>query len=202
MDYDTIEARKDSYQMIGKSMRHCGTQLLETERLILRRFEIGDAEAMYRNWASDTDVTKYLTWPAHAGIDISKAVLEDWISSYSKDDYYQWAIVLKEHGSDPIGSIAAVHMNDDIDMIHIGYCLGKTWWHQGIMSEALQATMDFFFDKVGANRIESRHDPRNPHSGMVMKKCGMKYEGTLRSADRNNQGICDACWYALLKSER
>ena len=44
-------------------MRHCGTQLLETERLILRRFEIGDAEAMYRNWASDPDVTKYLTWP-------------------------------------------------------------------------------------------------------------------------------------------
>jgi Acetyltransferases, including N-acetylases of ribosomal proteins len=106
------------------------------------------------------------------------------------------------HGSDPIGSIAAVHMNDDIDMIHIGYCLGKTWWHQGIMSEALKAAMDFFFDKVGANRIESRHDPRNPHSGMVMKKCGMKYEGTMRRADRNNQGICDACWYALLRSER
>ena len=151
-------------------MRHCGTQLLETERLILRRFEIGDAEAMYRNWASDSDVTKYLTWPAHTGVDVSKAVLEDWISSYSKDNYYQWAIVLREHGSDPIGSIAAVHMNDDIDMIHIGYCLGKTWWH--------------------------------PHSGMVMKKCGMKYEGTMRSADRNNQGICDACWYALLRSER
>ena len=44
-------------------MRHCGTQLLETERLILRRFEIGDAEAMYKNWASDSEVTKYLTWP-------------------------------------------------------------------------------------------------------------------------------------------
>ena len=183
-------------------MRHCGTQLLETERLILRRFEIGDAEAMYRNWASDPDVTKYLTWPAHTGVDVSKAVLEDWISSYSKDNYYQWAIVLKVHGSDPIGSIAAVHMNDDIDMIHIGYCLGKTWWHQGIMSEALKAAMDFFFDKVGANRIESRHDPRNPHSGMVMKKCGMKYEGTMRGADRNNQGICDASWYALLRSEQ
>jgi ribosomal-protein-alanine N-acetyltransferase len=80
--------------------------------------------------------------------------------------------------------------------------MGRAWWHQGIMSEALQAVMDFFFDKVGANRIESRHDPRNPHSGMVMKKCGMKYEGTMRSSDRNNQGICDASWYALLRSER
>ena len=55
---------------------------------------------------------------------------------------------------------------------------------------------------VDVNRIESRHDPRNPNSGKIMKKCGMKYEGTLRSSDWNNQGVCDACYYALLKSER
>lgn len=50
--------------------------------------------------------------------------------------------------------------------------------------------------------IEARHDPRNPNSGKVMQKCGMKYEGTLRCSDRNNQGLCDASYYALLKSER
>ena len=62
--------------------------------------------------------------------------------------------------------------------------------------------MDFLFDTVDANRIEAKHDPRNPNSGKVMKKCGMKYEGTLRGADRNNQGICDVCYYGLLKSDR
>ena len=62
--------------------------------------------------------------------------------------------------------------------------------------------MDFLFDVVNVNRIEARHDPRNSNSGKVMKKCGMKYEGTLRCSDRNNQGVCDACYYALLKSER
>ena len=183
-------------------MRHCGTQRIETERLVLRRFALDDAEAMYRNWASDSEVTKYLTWPPHASAADSEAVLADWVSAYAQKNYYQWAIVLKEHGSEPIGGISAVNMNDDISMVDIGYCLGKTWWHQGIMSEALMAVMDYFFDKVNVNRIESRHDPRNPHSGMVMEKCGMKYEGTLRSSDRNNQGICDACWYALLRSER
>ena len=182
-------------------MKHCGTQRIETERLILRRFSVSDAESMYGNWASDPEVTRYLTWPAHADVETSKAVLENWTASYSQKNYYQWAIVLKGHGNDPIGSISAVDMKDDISMIHIGYCLGRNWWHQGIMSEALKAVMEFFFETVGANRIESRHDPRNPHSGMVMKKCGMKYEGTLRSSDRNNQGICDACWYALLRSE-
>ena len=63
-------------------------------------------------------------------------------------------------------------------------------------------SLNCLFDVVDVNRIESRHDPNNPNSGKVMQKCGMKYEGTLRSSDWNNQGICDASYYALLKSER
>ena len=107
-----------------KTMKHCGTQIIETERLLLRRFSKDDAEAMYRNWASDPEVTKYLTWPAHISVNVSRAVLEDWAASYSQENYYQWAIVLKEHGSDPIGSIGAVNQNDDLSLIHIGYCIG------------------------------------------------------------------------------
>lgn len=59
-------------------------------------------------------------------------------------------------------------------MAHIGYCIGRKWWKQGITSEALKAVIDFLFDEVKTNRIEARHDPRNPNSGLVMKKCGMK----------------------------
>ena len=132
----------------------------------------------------------------------AKREIKGSIKAYNRVGWSVSDIVLKEHGTDPIGSISAVGLNDNIDMVHVGYCLGQKWWHMGIMSEAMKAVMEYFFDEVGANRIESRHDPRNPHSGMVMKKCGMKYEGTMRSADRNNQGVCDACWYALLKAER
>ena len=64
-------------------MKHCGTQRIETDRLIVRRFSIDDAEAMYRHWASDSEVTKYLTWPAHTDVEVSKAILEEWVSSYS-----------------------------------------------------------------------------------------------------------------------
>ena len=183
-------------------MKHCGTQTLETERLILRRFTVRDADAMFTNWASDPEVTRYLTWPAHAGVETSRAVLADWTAAYAQESCYQWAIVLKDRADEPVGSIGAVDVSDDIAAVQIGYCLGRRWWHQGIMSEALLAVMDFFFDAVGCNRVAGRHDPRNPHSGMVMQKCGMKYEGTQRSADRNNQGICDTSWYALLKDER
>lgn len=182
-------------------MKHCGTQRLETDRLILRKFVIEDAEAMYKNWASDEEVTKYLTWSAHLNVDISRSVIMDWVDSYS-DENYLWAIVPKDNGDEPIGSISVVDMKEEVSMVHIGYCLGKAWWHKGFMSEALKAVMDFLFDVVDVQRIESRHDPRNPNSGRVMKKCGMKYEGTLRCSDRNNQGICDACYYGLLKSER
>ena len=182
-------------------MNHCGTQRLETERLVLRRFAAEDAAAMYKNWASDADVTKFLSWPTHTSQEISEYVISDWVKKYDDEKYYSWAIVLKEIG-EPIGSMAVMHMKEDISMAHVGYCIGKKWWHMGITSEALNAVIDFLFDEVGANRIEAYHDPNNPNSGGVMKKCGMKYEGTLRGYQKTNQGITDAYVYAILKSER
>lgn len=183
-------------------MNHLGTQHLETDRLILRKFTIADAKAMFNNWASDDDVTRYLTWPTHKNIDISNAILKEWIAEYSNNNYYQWAIVYKENSEEPIGSIAVVSLNDTIKKAHIGYCIGKQWWHKGITSEALLAIINFLFDKVGMQRIECRHDSKNPNSGAVMKKCGMQYEGTLRKSDWNNQGICDACYYSILSEDR
>ena len=180
-------------------LNHQGTKTLTTSRLTLRPFTADDAEDMYANWASDPEVTKFLTWPTHTSVEISAWVCNDWVSHYAEPDYYQWAIVYDGHA---IGSIAVVNHDDQVGKAHIGYALSRKMWHQGIMSEALQAVMNFLFDEVGYQRLESRHDPRNPHSGGVMKKCGLKYEGTLRQSDWNNQGVCDACRYALLKSER
>lgn len=180
-------------------LTHKGTQTLHTERLILRRFRVEDAQAMFDNWASDDEVTKFLSWPTHTKIEISEWVVNDWVSSYEKDDFYTWAI---EYEGQPIGSISVVGKNDDALKAHIGYCIGKAWWRKGIMSEALKAVMDYLFDEVGMNRIEACFDPNNPNSGRVMAKCGMKYEGTHRQSGRNNQGICDEAFYAILKSER
>ena len=183
-------------------MKHCGTVRLESERLILRRFTPEDAQAMYDNWASDSQVTTFLTWKPHESPEASRQVLEQWAASYEDAKYYQWAIVLKENGDEPIGSISAVGVEDSISSIQIGYCIGRRWWHRGITSEALTTLIGFFFDQVGANRIECRHDTNNPRSGMVMKKCGLRFEGTHRSADRNNRGICDVSWYAILRQDR
>ena len=181
-------------------MKHQGTKNIETQRLILRPFTPEDAEAMFRNWASDPEVTKYLTWPAHSNAAVSQWVTNDWVSHYGEENFYQWAIVLKELG-EPIGSIAAVKIDEDAQWVEIGYCIGRAWWRKGFVSEALKAVMTFFFEQVGVLRIQARHDTRNPNSGAVMAKCGMTYEGTLRQADRNNQGICDAAVYGILREE-
>lgn len=180
-------------------LNHKGTQTLTTPRLVLRPFVADDAWDMYTNWASDPEVTKFLTWPTHTSLEISQWVCNDRVSHYGKSDYYNWAIVYDGHA---IGSIAVVEHDDRVGKAQIGYCIGRSWWHMGIVSEALKAIMDYLFDEIGFDRIEARHDVRDPHSGSVMKKCGMKYEGTLRQSDWNNQGVCDACWYALLKNER
>lgn len=182
-------------------MDHLGTKRIETQRLILRPFVQEDAQAMYENWCSDPEVTKYLTWPAYTSVDTAHEILDIWTKEYKNKNFYQWAIELKELGQ-PIGSISVVEQKEKAKVAHIGYCLGRNWWRQGIMSEALKAVMDFLFDEVGFNRLESRHDPNNPNSGKVMVKCGMKYECTMKRSDWNNQGICDASWYALLKEAR
>ena len=179
-------------------LTHKGTKELHTDRLILRRFYENDAEAMYRNWASDSEVTKYLIWPTHESVDTTRAIIASWIKEYENDNCYQWAIVYE---GEPIGSISVVSQHERIEKAEIGYCMGKNWWHKGIMSESLGAVIAFLFDEVGFQRIESRHDPNNPHSGGVMRKCGMTYEGTHRRADRNNQGICDTSYYGILKEE-
>ena len=181
-------------------MNHCGTQKLETGRLILRRLTMADADAVYRNWASDPEVTRFLTWPAHTDIEVTKYVIGTWLPLYEKQDYYHWAVTLKENGDEPIGTIHGL-IKDELDLVTTGYCLSRNYWHKGIMSEALAALIDFFFSEVEANCINCYHDPRNPNSGKVMTHCGMKFDGTLRASDKNNTGICDASWYSILREE-
>ena len=89
-------------------MRHCGTKEIRTLRLTLRRFVPEDAPAMFRNWASDPEVTQYLTWPAHSSQAVTEWVIADWVSSYSKADFYQWAIVLRAQGVQLVGRVEGV----------------------------------------------------------------------------------------------
>ena len=182
-------------------MIKAGTRTIDTHRLILRRFRAEDALDMYENWASDPEVTRFLTWPAHSGVDVTRALLDDWIGRYQDGCYFSWAIEWKETGR-VIGNIAAVRLNEETEEAEIGYCLSRTYWGRGIMPEALRAVLNYFFDVVCLNRVTARHDVNNPKSGRVMEKAGMKREGILRASGKNNQGICDVALYAMLRGDR
>ena len=181
-------------------MTHKGTITIETERLTLRAFIPEDAEPAYRNWCSDPEVTKYLTWKPHESVEATKALISLWIDKSAEPDFYQWAIVLKEIG-EPIGSISVVGMREIINQVEIGYCIGRKWWHRGLVTEAFSALIPFLFEEVGVNRIAAKHDPNNPHSGAVMRKCGLTYEGTVRQTGLNNTGLCDLSIYGILRSD-
>ena len=103
-------------------LNHKGSKTIETDRLILRQYRSTDAELMFRNWASDREVTKFLTWNAHRSISDTEAIINLWVSEYNELSRYNWIIVLKDTG-EPIGSIDVCHIHANIDAAEIGYCI-------------------------------------------------------------------------------
>lgn len=180
---------------------HKGTNRIETDRLVLRKFEIKDAENMYKNWGTDKEVTKFLSWEPHENVELTKSLLESWIDGYKNDFVYNWVIEYKEI-NEAIGNISIVKLNESTYSCEIGYCISSRYWNKGITTEAMKAVIAYLFEEVGFNRIVALHDTNNIASGKVMIKSNMKYEGTFRQAGlRRNEYFYDLAQYAVLKSD-
>ena len=182
-------------------LEHKGTVVIETERLTLRPFKVGDAGDMYRNWASDPEVTRYVTWLPHESEKVSEGVVEGWANGSENEKFYQWAIVLKSIGQ-VIGTISLLDVDDYFMCCEAGYAIGRAWWGQGITLEALRAVLHFGIHEVGFMRIQARHDIRNVNSGKVMKKAGMTFEGLMRKAVCNGKGeFADVYMYSFVRGD-
>lgn len=177
-------------------MIELGTVRLETERLVLREFTRADGPDMYINWAADDEVTRFLVWPSHADMDVSLAVIENWLAGYERPDQYIWCLELKANRQ-AIGSIGVVGRNPETEALEIGYCLGRNYWNQGLMSEALTAVAEFLLGEVKAVRLEARIDERNWKSRALLEKCGFKFNRVLAGGGFNNLGPYDAQIYRL-----
>lgn len=162
-------------------MKQLGTNILETKHLILRPFKESDYIDVYKNYASNDEVTKYVTWSTHQSPLETKAYIESVVKEYTNENYYHWAIELKSNNN-VIGAISSVK-NDDVS-IEIGYCSSIKMWSKGYMTEALVAVMEYCFEEVGFKVMLARHETPNVASGIVMKKAGMKYIGT-----NNEKGV-------------
>ena len=181
-------------------MNHKGTIPLQTERLLLRRFVLSDVEIAYVNWFSDPDVAFYMRWDAHTDIKQTEEMLSKFISNYEEINFYRWAITFRT-SNEVIGAIG-FHIDDDFDMIaDVSYTLGKAFWGQGIVTEALTEILRFGLLDVGINRIEAFHSINNPASGKVMRKSGMTYEGHSRQKYKSHAGFENCDLYAIIRSD-
>lgn len=181
-------------------MNHIGTVRLETERLILRKISSDDFYFAYKNWVTDKEVTKFVGWSKHENIEETKRIFTNWINEYEYKKTYRWIIVLKEI-REPIGTIDVVDMDEELNTVTIGYVIGRKWWNRGIVTEAFSRVIKFLFEDIKVNRIEATHMPLNFASGKVMKKCGLKYEGTLRQRFKNKGEFIDILIYGILAED-
>lgn len=177
-----------------------GTKTIETEHFILRAFRESDGEYMYKNWASDPDVARYVTWEPHVSPEVSRELCRIWEEDAKRSDIFNWAMVLKETG-EPIGGISVVKLDEKISEADIGYCMGQQWWNKGYMTECFKAVIKFLFMEVNINRISACHHTSNPASGKVMKKCGLRPEGIKRQGAILNDELFDLAQYAILRSD-
>ena len=131
---------------------HKGTQKIDTERLILRKFKNTDAEEIFNNWLSDTEVSKYMVWNHQKNIEETKRWLEKCIAKYEKLDSYNWGIELKESG-ELIGSISANKADNIDECYEIGYAIGRRFWRNGYATESLKAVVEYLIKEVGIRKF-------------------------------------------------
>jgi len=172
---------------------------LETDRLILRPFDLSDAPEIQR-LAGDRAVaatTENIPHPYEDGM------AESWISGHAealeKGTDVHFAVVLKST-DDLAGTISLMRIVKG-HRAELGYWIGKPCWGNGYCTEASRAVMAFGFDRLGLNRVHARHAAKNPASGCVMKKLGMTHEGRLRRHVRKWGQVDDLVLYGILKRE-
>lgn len=155
-------------------VENIGTKMLETERLVLRRFTKEDAEKVYASWVTDAETTKYLTWEVHDDFSLTKSIVDSWVDAYSKEEFcYNWIVELKDT-KEVIGNIAARDFSIVDESCEVAYCYSSKYFGKGYATEALKKVINFFFEDVNLHTITAYHIGGNIASGKVMEKSGMQ----------------------------
>jgi ribosomal-protein-alanine N-acetyltransferase len=175
------------------------TPQLETDRLILRKLVMEDAQAMFE-YASEDEVTQYLIWDAHKTIEDSRGFIQHTLGRYERDEAGSWGIVLRETGK-LIGTVGFLWCDVKNSRAEIGYVIGRSFWGQGIVPEAVKRLLQFSFAEMNLNRIECCHFLPNEKSGRVMQKVGMSFEGIARERIFAKGRFWDIKQYAILKAD-
>lgn len=167
-------------------LTHNGTKTIETERLILRRFEYTDDTAMLKYWIADEKIQSLYSEPFYSTKEEVKELLDIYIGSYEKPDYYRWAIIEKDCG-ECIGQIAYFLVDSKNHFAEIEYCIGSEFQCRGYAGEALQGVIDYTFSNTDFTKLEAYHRIENTKSGRVLEKSAMEITDNVERFRRENQ---------------
>jgi [ribosomal protein S5]-alanine N-acetyltransferase len=172
---------------------------LETERLLLRPFTLADAPAV-QELASAIEVastTLRVPHPYEEGM--AEAWIRTHVPAYEASTEATYAI-LERSGGNLVGAAGLVFEPAHVQA-ELGYWIGKPFWGRGYATEAGRALLGFGFDRLGLNLIHAGHFTRNPASGRVLQKLGMRPEGLLRQRILKWGVFEDIAVYSILAAE-
>ena len=172
---------------------------LETERLLLRKITLEDADDMFE-YASNEVVSEYLSWEAHKSIDDSLQFIKFVLERYKKGEVAPWGIEYKKNGKF-IGTINFVSWLPNDKVAEIGYAISKDYWGKGITTEAAKEVISFGFHNMDLVRIQARCDVKNIASARVLEKNGMIFEGVMRKVVYFKGRHRDLKMYSILREE-
>lgn len=181
-------------------LTHIGTKTIETDRLILRRFQYSDDEAMLKYWVADPKIQSLYSEPVYSTKAQVNGLLDIYIGSYEKNDYYRWAIIEKSTG-ECIGQIAYFLVDTKNHFAEIEYCIGSDFQCNGFATEATKAIISYGFDKMNLHKVQICTKTINKPSMRVIEKCGFTYEGTLRDYFYMDGEYVGRLYFSMLRSE-
>jgi len=181
-------------------LTHCGSKKIDTSRLLLMPFRYDDDNDMLRYWVSDDKIQSIYSEPVYSTKVEVKELLDKYISSYQKDDYYRWAIIEKESDA-CIGQLAIFLVDNKNHFCEIEYCIGSQFQRKGYCGEAVQAIINYAFCNINIHKMQVCHKDNNIASKGVIQKCGFTYEGTLRDYFYMDGKYVSRLYYSMLRSE-
>jgi len=150
-------------------------KILKTERLRLRKAKLSDADAVYRQYAKDPEVIKYVSWRAHRSLDETREYMRMCLLAWDIGKAFHWVIECRE-SKQVIGMIIA---RVSAEKWELGFVLARAYWGRGYMTEAVRSLIAWALKQKEIYRVWAVCDIDNKASARVMEKAGMQREGVL-----------------------
>lgn len=173
---------------------------IETDRLILRRFQSDDADQFMR-YRNLPEVAEYQSWTSYSDTQTKAFIASQQnVQPGTPGDWFQFAITLKESGQ-LIGDCGLYTDLQEPPQGEIGFTLDPHFQGKGYAGEAVMAIFDYAFNTLKLHRIKGIADCLNTPSSALMERIGMRREAHFIQHVWFKGRWSDECWFAVLRSE-